>query len=223
MQKGKFFVFEGIDGSGKSVQAKLLAEVLQGQSHTVQTLNFPQYGKKSAGLVEEYLAGKYGKAAEVDPRVASVFYAVDRHDLSLQITEWLLQGHTIVSDRYIGSNIGHQGAKFSTPSKRAEFFKWLYDLEYGIFQIPKPTISIFLHVPAKIAAELSEDPERRKTKKKDIHEADSSHLKAAEKAYVHAAKLFPKDFIIVECVERGELLPPEAVHERVWTKIQKYL
>jgi len=218
---GKFFVFEGIDGSGKSTQTKLLVEKLLQKGYKVKTVDFPQYGKKSAGLVEEYLAGKYGN--EVGPYAASTFFAVDRYDLSFQLREWLAQGCIVVADRYVGSNMGHQGSKISSPAKRAEFFTWLCNLEYGIFGIPKPTISFFLDIPAKIAQELCENPERRKTKKKDIHEQNTKHFQNAEKAYHHAIKLFPKDFLTIKNVEHGKLLSPTEIHQRVWTNVKKYL
>ncbi|MBI2098380.1 MAG: thymidylate kinase [Candidatus Wildermuthbacteria bacterium] len=220
---GKLFAFEGIDGSGKSTQAGLLIQKMTEEGYTVRAIDFPQYGKKSAGLVEEYLGGKYGSADEVGPQISSIFYAADRYDLSFQIREWLAKGFIVVTDRYVGSNMGHQGAKIASLQKRQEFFKWLYDLEYGIFQIPKPTISLFLDVPARIAQELCENPERRKKKKKDIHERDPKHFQKAEQAYRHAMRMFPNDFVTVKNMQSGKLLDPQEVHGRVWTKIENYL
>ena len=72
---GKFIVFEGIDGSGKSTQTRLLKNHVEKEGYIVTTTDFPQYGKKSAGLVEEYLAGKYGQSRDVTPYQASIFYA----------------------------------------------------------------------------------------------------------------------------------------------------
>ena len=47
MEKGKFFVLEGMDGSGKATQTKLLTEALKNQGCEVVKIDFPQYGKKN--------------------------------------------------------------------------------------------------------------------------------------------------------------------------------
>lgn len=222
-RRGKFFAFEGIDGSGKSTQTKLLVKHLEETGYRVRALEIPQYGKKSAGPVEEYLSGNYGSSNAVGPYRASIFFATDRYDASFQVRDWLQGGYIVVADRYVGSNMGHQGSKISSPKARKEFFKWLYELEYGIFRIPKPTISFFLDIPAKVAQELCENPKRRKKKKQDIHEQDPQHFQNAERAYRHAIQLFPRDFVVIENMQNGKLLAPQEVHALVWTNVKKYL
>lgn len=220
---GKFIVFEGIDGSGKSTQTKLLVQKLKMEGKKVATFDFPQYGKKSAGMVEEYLSGKYGSLKEVGPCQASIFYAVDRYDASFEIRKALAQGIIIVSDRYIGSNVGHQGSKISSLSTRKKFFSWLYDLEYNIFQAPKPNKSFLLRVPPRVAQRLCENKERRKTKKTDIHEESLQHLQNAERSYLHASRLFPKDFTVIECMKGSTLLSRKEIHEKIWKEVKKLL
>ena len=73
---GKFIIFEGIDGSGKSTQSKLFRKHLEGKGLDVVEISFPQYGKKSSGLIEEYLSGKYGSSKEVGPYRASIFFCL---------------------------------------------------------------------------------------------------------------------------------------------------
>jgi dTMP kinase len=221
--RGTFIVFEGIDGSGKSTQTKLLVQRLKKEGKKVATFDFPQYGTKSAGMVEEYLSGKYGSLKEVGPYQASIFYAVDRYDASFKIRSILSKEAIIVSDRYIGSNVGHQGSKISSLSARKKFFSWLYDLEYNIFQAPKPTRSFLLKVPPRVAHHLCENKERRKTKKTDIHEESIQHLQNAERSYLHAAKLFPKDFTVIECMDKGKLLSRQTIHEKIWKEVRRLL
>ena len=221
--RGKFIVFEGIDGAGKSTQLKLLTTHLKKEGYKVKILDFPQYGKKSAGMVEEYLAGTFGSLKEVGPYEASIFYAVDRYDMSFQIREWLKQRIIVVSDHYVGSNIGHQGSKIANRGERAKYFKWLFDLEYGILKIPKPDKIFFLNIPAEIAQKLCNNSERRKKKKSDLHEENLEHLKNASLSYLHAASLYQNDFVVVEEMKGSRLLSPEEIHETVWRGIKKIL
>ena len=224
-KKGNFIAIEGPDGSGKATQAKLLKDLLSKKGFKVKEIDFPQYGKKSAGLVEEYLNGKYGTAKEVGPYRASIFYACDRYDASFTIRKWIGDGKTIVADRYIASNIAHQGGKIKNKKKRKEYIKWLYDLEYGIFKIPKPDMTVILKTSTEFSYELSSkitDKKKKKKKdsylkgkKRDIHEKDKQHLKDSLRAYLDLAEEYAKDFKVVECVEKGKLLPPEEIHEKI--------
>lgn len=107
-------------------------------------------------------------------------------------------------------------------AERKKFFEWGYTLEYEMLGIPKPDISIVLHVPAATAQELvgkKSSREYLKGKTHDLHEADLHHLKNAEEAYLELTRTFPNDFRLVECVESGKLLSIEEVHERVWQAV----
>lgn len=221
-QHGKFIVIDGTDGSGKATQTSLLVEELKLGGYEVEMTDFPQYGTKSAGLIEEYLNGKYG---QVGPEAASIFYAIDRFDASFKIRQWLEVGKIVISNRYVTANAGHQGGKIADDLDRLKYFKWLDNLEYNIFNIPKPDLNIILHMPAKMAQSLVD----KKTadsrvyangKKRDLHEADLTHLKNAEKVYLQIAKLFPNTKL-VECVADGKLLPPPEVHNKVWELVRR--
>ena len=225
-RQGKLIVIEGTDGSGKGLQTKLLIERLQKDKYKVATASFPQYGKKSAGPVEEYLNGKYGDAAGLNPYAASLFFALDRFDLSLELTQKRKQGFTIILDRYVDSNAGHQGGKISDLAEREKFVKWLYDTEYQILKIPKPDIVIILHVPAEIGQKLILQKQQRvyleNGKKQDGHETNLEHLKNAEASYLWLAKKFPRDHKIIECVENGVLLSPENICEKAFKIIKSF-
>lgn len=218
---GKFIVIDGTDGSGKTTQFNLLVAKLRGQGHQVEVADFPQYNTKSAGLVEEYLSGKYGAADEVPPKLASIFYACDRYDASFKIRQWLNQGKIVVTNRYVSSNMGHQGGKIPNLEDRKKFFEWLFDLEYNIFNIPKPDISIILHVPSLIAQELAKQRHREDWSGKtiDIHEEDLEHLQNAEQVYLEIASL--PGFTLINCAENDAMMLPEKIHELIWQKTRE--
>lgn len=214
---GKFIVIDGTDGSGKTTQFNLLTAKLKAEGYDVEIADFPQYNTKSAGLVEEYLGGKYGGADDVTPYQSSIFYAVDRFDASFKIREWLKAGKIVVANRYVSASLGHQGGKIANPLERKVFFNWLYELEYKIFNIPKPDLSLILHVEAEIAQKLAANRHREDWvgKTRDIHEENLDHLKKAEEVYLEIAKSFP-DFKLIKCTREGEILTREEIHQLVW-------
>lgn len=222
---GNLFVIDGTDGAGKGTQAELLKERLISLGRVVNVADFPQYGKPSAGMVENYLNGKYGTDAnDVPPKIASMFYALDRYDGSFEMREQLKIGD-IVSNRYATANAGHQGAKFEDPQELEEFLKWLDYTEYEFLGIPRPTLNIILHVPAHIGQKLvDEKGERGYTNKtRDIHEADLNHLKAAERTYLKIAQLNPDMFKLVSCAPNDTMRSREDIHEEIFSLVKPYL
>jgi len=223
--KGKLIVIAGTDGSGKGTQTKLLVERLKKEGYNVEVIDFPQYGHKSAALVEEYLNGKYGSAEEVGPYRASIFYACDRYVASFKIKEWLDEGKIVVSNRYVSANVGHQGGKIKNIQERNKYLDWLFNLEFNIFGIPKPDKNILLYMPPEIGQKLVDQKDLREYiengKMKDIHEEDLSHLRDAADAYIYAAKKYNWDK--VECAPNGNLRTREDISEEVWQKVTHIL
>jgi dTMP kinase len=214
-----FIVIEGTDGSGKTTQTELLINKLRSENYPVETISFPQYGERSAAMVEDYLNGHFGTADEVGPFAGSILYATDRFAAKKKISAWLRAGKIVVANRYIGSNMGHQGGKITDPNERKKFFDWNYNLEYTIFGIPKPDINLILHMPATIAQALVDKKGEReylKGKKRDIHEDDIRHLSNAETAYLDMAEQFT-DFTLLECAPDEQILTPQEIHDKIWS------
>lgn len=225
-KRGKFIVLEGTDGSGKTTQFKKLIGRLRKSGRKIAMFDFPQYSEPSSYFVKEYLNGRYGGWREVGPYKASVFYALDRFDVGKKIRERLSEGRIVVSNRYVASNMGHQGAKIKSRAERKKFFRWLYGFEYDLLGIPKPDLAVVLHVPPKIAQKLVDKKGAREYVggvKRDMHEADLKHLRQAEATYLDMVRTFPGDFKLVECVVRGRLLSPDVIHAKVWQILRKEL
>lgn len=210
---GKLIVIDGTDGSGKTTQLNLLKTKLEADGYSVMVVDFPQYNTKSAGLVEEYLSGKYGQADDVTPYQASIFYTVDRFDASLKVRAWLKEGKIVLANRYTSANIGHQGSKIDNPLERQVFFNWLYDLEYKIFNIPKPDLSLILHVEPELAQQLAKTRAREdwSGKTHDIHEENLNHLKKAAQVYLEIANVLP-GFKLIKCSNSQGIMSREEIH-----------
>ncbi len=222
MTQGKFIVLDGTDGSGKTTQFKLLEKKLLSEGFEVKIADFPQYGKKSAGLVEKYLNGKYGSAESVGPYRASIFYAADRYDASFKIKQWLDQGKIVISNRYVAANMAHQGGKIKNSNDRKKFFDWLDDLEYKKFAIPRPHLNLILHVEASIAQKLVDNKGYREYiggNKRDIHEADINHLRDAEKVYLEIANTF-SGFNLIECLKDSRIMSRDKISKKIWEEVK---
>src|SRR3989344_4731037 len=223
---GKFIVIEGTDGSGKATQTGLLVERLKAAGRKVAMVDFPRYGNPSSHFIEKYLNGGYGDMSEIGPEKASLFYALDRFDASPDIKSWLADGAVGVANRYVASNMGHQGSKIKDAEARSDFFKWIHDLEYGILGIPRPDINILLHVPAETAYELvgqKGDRAYLKGGRRDMHEGSVEHLRQAETTYKEMMAMFPQEFLGIECAPGGKLLPPEEISAKIWESVQNYI
>lgn len=217
---GKLIVFEGIDSSGKFTQTELLIKKLKEQGYRTESIHFPQYGNKSAGLAENYLSGKYGSAEEVNPYISSIFYACDRYDGSFQIRKWLEEGKIIVADRYVASNMAHQGGKILDKKERKEFFHWIWKLEYELFQIPHPDYNIVLTAPPDTCYALAKEPsEKSKHKKEDVHNKNITYFKKAFQAYQQIIEEFPSQFREVKCGNKNGIFNKEKIHRKILSQL----
>lgn len=225
--RGAFIVLDGTDGSGKGTQTTRLHERLAGAGYDVLLVDFPRYGHPAAWFVERYLRGEFGALGAVDAYRASTFYALDRYDASFEIRAALARDAVVVSNRYVSASKGHQMAKIRDPEERRRFLVWLNELEYVTLGIPKPDLTVLLHVPADVGFDLVAQKDERaylQGKVRDIHEADREHLRAAEAAYLSLLTLdTAENWHLLECVEDGSLLSIEEVERRVWDVVRPIL
>lgn len=221
MAKGQFIVIEGSDGSGKSTQFKLLVDYLTAHNIPFTSHHFPRYEEPSSYFVQEYLRGAYGSGEELGAYKPSLFYALDRFQAGQGIRDEITEGKIVLCDRYIGSNMAHQGHKLDSQKERTDYFSWLHNIEYRILGIPKPDLNIVLSIPADISIKLMAQRDQAKNSVKgDIHEADPHHLERSTQVYREICGLFPEDFWLVDCVENGELRSIEAIHKQIIDRLQ---
>ena len=214
--RGKFIAFEGIDGSGKRTQLEMLSRALRQRGVAHICVSFPRYEGFFGRMVARYLNGELGGLAEVNPHFSALLYAGDRLEHKQELERQLALGKTVLTDRYIGSNLAHQTARM--PAKeQAKFLRWLETLEYEVYGLPRESSVIYLRVPAEMAQQLVGKKGLRKytRKRRDIQEANLAHLRAAAKVYELLSRR--RHWKLIDCVERDRraLLPPEMIHRRV--------
>jgi dTMP kinase len=225
MKKGKLIVIEGIDGSGKGTQLKLLSERFQKQGKKVMVTDFPRYYDSPWGkMAGEFLTGKYGKFTEIDPHFALLPYMLDQYTWSRDIGKpWLEKGGMVILDRYFTSNV-HQVAKKSGKVKVA-FRKWVWEMGYNSLGLKTPDLVLFLDVPVSITKKLIKNKSDRKYlngRKKDYAEKNWKHQESSYKEYVYMTKN-DKIWKRIKCVTKDNLDLPEEIHKRIWKEVVKVI
>lgn len=183
MSNGRLIVIEGLDGSGKGTQAKLLTENLAAKGLPVRKISFPDYDSDSSALVKMYLAGQFGSdPGDVNAYAASAFYAVDRFaSFKRDWGKFYQNGGIIVADRYTTSNAVHQCSKLPEEQWDA-FLSWLFDFEYRLMGIPVPDAVVYLNVAPDISQKLMTGRYAGDESKKDIHEGNLAYLNRSRMA-----------------------------------------
>ncbi|OGL66714.1 hypothetical protein A2856_03035 [Candidatus Uhrbacteria bacterium RIFCSPHIGHO2_01_FULL_63_20] len=218
----RFIVIDGTDGAGKKTQTELLIARMRREGLPVHSISFPRYGKPSAYFVEKFLRGGFGPASDSFGKRASIFYALDRFDAAPEIRQAMMAGTHVVTDRYVASNMGHQGSYIKDRAERDAYFAWNDELEHEIMGIPRPDLNLVLHVPADIAIELKRQAGAKDGKTGlDIVESDIEYLRNGEECYLDMAARFPR-FRLIECMDGDRLLSKEEVHELIWKNVSEF-
>lgn len=160
-------------------------------------------------------------APNVNPKVSSLYYAADRLYNVDTLYEYIDSGINVILDRYIYSNMAHQGSKILDEKLRIEMYKWIADLEFGMLNLPKSDIRLFLHMPNEYANILR----RGREESLDENEKDSEYMLRSEKAYVEVANLY--DFDTIKCVEKRndnvvfeDIKTPENINSEVYNLVK---
>ena len=211
MSRGTLIVIEGLDGSGKATQAKLLYESLRQQGKDVRQVSFPDYDSDSSALVKMYLAGDFGSdPGDVNAYAASTFFAVDRYaSFKKNWREFYENGGVVIADRYTTSNAVHQCSKL--PEAEWEgYLNWLFHFEYDLLGIPKPDRVFYLQTDPGMSQKLLTERYRGDEKKKDIHERNADYLAHSRAAAEFCARKL--GWTTIHCVRDGAMRSIEDIH-----------
>ena len=204
MKKNIFIAIEGIDGSGKSTQAKNIAKKLEGEGHKVY-LTFEPTDMRIGKMIRSILGGK----EKADEKVIAALFVADRLDHLLHETEGILkkieEGYTVITDRYYFSSYAYHGAHID--------MDWVIASNKMAANTLKPTVNIFVDVSPEVAMErinLNRDSV-------EIYET-LDNLKAVQTQYLRAFdKLKEEEHIVAVNGDKT----PEKVTEALWEVIQK--
>lgn len=213
---GKIIVIEGTDCSGKETQSKLLEKELKDKGKKCIHFAFPMYDTPTGKIVGGAYLGKkeigdslFSEGAiDVDPYVVCLYYAADRKYNIPKIEKYISEDYYVILDRYTPSNLAHQGSKIKEKDERFNMYQWIDKLEYWLLKIPKPDMTIFLHVPYEFSIKLRDNRDSL-----DEHEKSDEHLKQAEEAYIELSELY--NWNRIECVVDNELRSKEEIHEDI--------
>lgn len=213
----RLVVIEGSDGAGKETQTNLLFKYFESQGKKVARVSFPRYNQTLGGtLLYEVLkserAPKYG-FSKVDPRIASKLYTMDREE-SLPYLHALLENNEIViSDRYVESNLLHQGGKFVDDADKVSFANWLYATEYDEVKLPKPDEIVYLSLPFWLSRKRAELRAQNGGPKLDAVESDIEYVKQGHEAGIFYANHFK--WMVIEGVENGQEVSAKEIHRKI--------
>jgi dTMP kinase len=223
MNTAKLIVIDGGANVGKATQADMLMNRLLSEGYSVGKIDFPRYSQNSIGhFIRECLDGEEDRFAALDPKIVAMIYAADRFESKSQIEEWMQEGRIIIFDRYVSSNMMHQGAKVQDSDARDEFFSWVEHLEYDIFGLPRPDMTVFLDIPPEDSQKLLEYIDDIGVTVVDPLEKDRLHQAKVSKCASYLANT-QNQWVTVSCVTEGSLRPREEIHEEVYTAVKQQL
>lgn len=214
--KGRIIVIEGLDGSGKGTQSKILMEKLS-EKYKVRMISFPDYDSPASAPVKMYLSGEFGNDPScVNPFAAASFYAVDR--VASFLKDWKQdyeEGAIFVLDRYTTSNMVYMTSKLPR-EQWDDFITWLSEFEYERLGLPRPDGVIYLDMPTEVSQRLMSGRYSSDESKKDLHEKNVNFLNACRKSALFAAE--NQGWNVISCSLDGEPRTIEDIASDVYSK-----
>ena len=185
MRKGLFITFEGIEGCGKSTQARMLKEFLKKKDKRVFLTREPG-GPKIAEEIREMLLSVANK--EMLPETEVLLYMASR---SQHTGEWIIpeleKGKIVISDRYYDSTFAYQGAARKIDGKLIDIIR-----RYATFGLV-PDITFLVDLPEEIGLSriLAKDADRLEQESMEFH-------KRVREGFLDLAKKEPNRFKVLD-------------------------
>ncbi len=198
----RFVVFEGIDGSGKTLQLSWLSAWLQKRKYKVFVTEEPMRESITGHFVKIALKSK----EKYPPEIYLLLFLQDRiNHIENYIKPALEAGKIVLSDRYHFSTLAYQTAQGIERSKIDGVLK---ALNYEILQ---PNLTIFIDVPVEVALERIYGRTKGTV---DLYEKEE-FLRKVRENYLELAKEF--NFLVID----GDR-DPEEIHEEIVKRVGKF-
>lgn len=196
--------FEGIDGSGKTVQLYHLERSLKKRGMIVETMSFPMYGSFFGREVGNYLTASHGISAnDVDGKSMALWFALDRFEAFENYRDG--DADVLLINRYVLSNAVYQSIR-ERDLDQPNLLDFVLELEHNHFFIPRAHAHVVLDVNIEEAgANIFRKGYREYTgNSKDLYESQSSLQKRARAKYIEYSKLLNNVFV-VSCMDGDKL------------------
>ncbi len=204
VKKNLFIAFEGIDGSGKSTQVKLLSEKLKKAGHKVYCTCEP-----TDSPIGSVIRNIFKHRIEADHRTIAGLFVADRLDHLLNKTNGILhkikEGYTVITDRYYFSSYAYHGIHMS--------LNWVIEANSLSTNLLKPDLNIYIDIaPGESMKRITNG---RNTM--ELYETNAN-LRKVRKKYFEAFELL-KDEENLFITDGSK--PEDIVAENIWNEVKK--
>lgn len=191
---GKFYVFEGIDGSGKSTVSKHFAERLRDSGRRVEWTAEP-----TNGWIGEQVRRANREAHS--PFAETLLYVADRAEHTNQIRTWLSEGKDVVCDRYEGSTLAYQSVTLR-PYLGPKALEWLRSINAPF--VLHPDATFLLRIDPELAM-------RRVNRRRGTEKFEKAEFLRKVAAMYDRLSLEDLSYIVIDAT-----LPMDEVVDRAW-------
>lgn len=203
VNKGKFIAFEGIDGSGKSTQIRLLNERMKKEGIPCYTTMEPT-DSPIGSLIHQIMTGRI----KTDNKVIAGLFVADRLDHLLNdingIVNKINDGTTVITDRYYFSSYAYHSVDMP--------MDWVIKANEQSSNILRPTVTVFIDISAGTAIERI----AKNRQHQELFEKKSRLVKVREKYFEAFEKLKDEERVVVVDGSRSE----QEIAEDIWDKIK---